>query len=451
MMTNRIAERPALAATYTPPAVHRSGQYDPGVETAAPSGVARRLLQRFALIAFGLYHVPLFLNNYPSLGGGGFNNDGLAVRWGHVFTPVGIWVARHVFHMTGPMPSANQGDNGDVGEEFGRLLVAVVIGVVGAIAWTLADRKRPRARWGSEALQLLLRYSIALGLTSYAVAKLLPVQFPALSAVALERRFGELAPMSVLWQFMEYSRPYAFFGGLMEMVAVVLLCFRRTATLGAIVCLAVMSNVMLLNYAYDVPVKLYATMIVLSAAVLILCDLPRLLAVFVTNRSAAPATASPLHARVSPPVRWTIKTVLVGSVILSSVVAMRSILAAQRTTSPDLNGGWLMTSFAREGQPLDSTANAKRWRRFLVDQYSVAIRFETDSLVGCSRTPSPNAGMIAFACSRGRRGEFRWTRTGDVLQLDGTFDSARVKASGRALNRSDYRLLRGGFHLITDR
>lgn len=71
MMTNRIAERPALAATYTPPAAHRSGQYDPGNDAAAPNGVARRLLERFALIAFGLYHVPLFLNNYPSLGGGG--------------------------------------------------------------------------------------------------------------------------------------------------------------------------------------------------------------------------------------------------------------------------------------------------------------------------------------------------------------------------------------------
>ena len=202
------------------------------------------------------------------------------------------------------------------------MLAAVVIGVVAAVAWTLADRKRPRARWVRESLQVLLRYSIALGLVSYGVAKLLPMQFPPLSPAALEQRFGDLTPMALLWQFMEYSRPYAFFGGVMEMVAVFLLCFRRTATLGAIVCLAVMSNVAALNYAYDVPVKLYATMIVVSAAVLVLCDLPRLLAVFVTDRSTTPATPSPFHDRVSPRVRWTIKTLLVGSVILSSVVAM---------------------------------------------------------------------------------------------------------------------------------
>src|SRR6185503_10757887 len=111
-------------------------------------------------------------------GGGGFSDTGIAAKWGHVFTPPGVWVARHVFHMTGPMPSAYQGDNGDIGEEFGRLLLAVVIGAIGAAVWTVIDRRRPRARWAGDALQLLLRYSIALGLTGYAVAKLLPQQFP---------------------------------------------------------------------------------------------------------------------------------------------------------------------------------------------------------------------------------------------------------------------------------
>jgi len=35
--------------------------------------------------------------------------------------------------------------------------------------------------------------------------------------------------------------------------------------------------------------------------------------------------------------------------------------------------------------------------------------------------------------------------------LDGVFDGARVTASAQYLDRSDYRLLRSGFRLITDR
>ena len=105
-MTTLIDGRPESLTTFTAPTPGLSRDGDGSI---AAHSVARRLLERFALIAFGLYHVPLFLNNYPSLGGGGFNDDGLAPRWGHVFTPPGVWVARHVFHLTGPMPNRVSG------------------------------------------------------------------------------------------------------------------------------------------------------------------------------------------------------------------------------------------------------------------------------------------------------------------------------------------------------
>ena len=286
-------------------------------------GVVRRWIERFALVAFALYHLPLFLNNYPSLGGGGFDDKGLAAQWGHIFTPPGVWVARHLFHMDGPMPGAYQGDNGDVGEEFGRLLLAVVIGAIAAAVWTTVDRRNPRAAWVGAALQVLLRYSIALGLISYGIAKILPQQFPPLSSATLERRVGDLSPMSLLWTFMQYSRPYAIFGGVMELLAVLLLCFRRTATLGALVCLAVMTNVALLNLAYGVPVKLYALMIVASSAVLALYDAPRLWAFFVRNRAVpAPGPSTLPLQRMPTALRWSIKAALVVSVVVSSLVAM---------------------------------------------------------------------------------------------------------------------------------
>src|SRR6185437_1988647 len=310
---------------YTPPERHEAGDLRRGV-----TGTTRRVLERFALVAFGLYHLPLFLNNYPSLGGGGFNDNGLAVRWGHLFTPPGIWVARHLFHVAGPMPNGSRGDNGDVAEEFGRLVVCVAIAVVVAVWWTLADRRKPRAAWVSETLRVLLRYSIALGLASYGISKILPMQFPPLDPVRLQQRVGDLSPMALLWTFMEYSRPYAFFGGLMEAAVVVLLCVRRTAMLGALTCLAVMVNVALLNWAYGVPVKLYSTMLVVSAAVLLLYDLPRLYGFFVKDAPlpAAP-TVSFIHERIPARWRWTIKLLLVGSVCLSSVAAMESILSRQ--------------------------------------------------------------------------------------------------------------------------
>lgn len=414
-----------------------------------PGNSTRRLLERFALIAFGLYHIPLFLNNYPSLGGGGFSDHGLAVSWGHAFTPAGMWVARTLFHMTGPMPAAVAGDNGDTGEEFGRLLLAIVIGFVGAIAWTFADRKKPDGRWVEGTLRVMLRYSIALGLASYAVAKLLPTQFPPLTPSSLENRIGDLAPMRLLWNFMQYSRPYAFFGGLMEMLAVVLLCFRRTATLGALTCLAVMSNVALLNLAYGVPVKLYSSMLVVSAAVLVLYDARRLIAMLVKNEPVAAAPDVPVFTDCfSAPVRWTIKVVLVGSVILSSVVAVEPSYAAQKVAPSPVEGAWVINSFALGGKSLDSTANPARWRRMVVEPNSITVRLESDALMRCRRTPATDAASLVFACSKGRQGDLHWKRSGDTLRLDGVFDSTRVAASGM---HTDYPLMQSKFRLIFDR
>lgn len=410
-----------------------------------------RLVERFALVAFALYHLPLFLNNYPSLGGGGMSQTGLAISWGHVFTAPGIWVARHVFGLTGPMTSGIRGDNGDVAEEFARLLLAVVVGAVAAATWTTLDRRKPRGRWAGEALRVLLRYSIALGLTSYAIAKILPLQFPPLDASTLEQRVGDLSPMALLWQFMQYSRPYAFFGGLMELVVVVLLAFRRTATLGALLCLVVMTNVAVLNYAYSVPVKLYSTMIVASAVVLVLYDHRRMRALFVTNETVPPATAAPLlQGRISERVRWTAKVVLVGSVVVSSILAMNSVLDSQRTTPSAVEGGWVVTAFTRDGQPLDSTGNPARWRRFVITGYGILIRLESDSLLGCGRMSSSDPATIGFSCAKGRKGELRSTRTGDRLVLDGVFDGHTMTATGRRLSASDYRLVRSRFRWLED-
>jgi hypothetical protein len=418
---------------------------------SAPGGSGRRFLERFALIALALYHVPLFLNNYPSLGGGGFNETGLAVKWGRVFTAPGMWVARHVFHLAGPMTTGRNGDNGDVGEEFARLLLAVVIGLVAAAIWTMRDRERPRGAWVPETTRVLLRYSIALGLVSYGIAKLLPQQFPPLSPIVLDQRVGELRPMSLLWTFMQYSRPYAFFGGVMEIVAVLLLCFRRTATLGAIVCVAVMSNVMLLNYAYDVPVKLYATMIVVSATVLLLYDLPRLSAFFLTNRTAPPSGDSFIHRRVGTATRWTLKTLAVASVIISSVVAMSPSASAgepERATV-GANGTWTVTSFVRDTRATDSIPAGALWTRLIISPANVIIRLANDSLIACTRQTS-DASSIGLRCGRNRTGLVHWTREGSVLRLSGAFDGADVGVAMRLVAPDEYRLKRGGFHLITD-
>jgi hypothetical protein len=124
-------------------------------------------------------------------------------------------------------------------------------------------------------------------LLTYGFAKVPPQQFTMPGADLLLRTYGDSSPMGLLWTFMGFSPAYTMFAGLAELVPGFLLLFRRTATLGALVGTATMLNVVVLNFCYDVPVKLFSAHLLAALVVIALPDVPRLVNLFVLNRPVA--------------------------------------------------------------------------------------------------------------------------------------------------------------------
>jgi uncharacterized membrane protein YphA (DoxX/SURF4 family) len=115
-------------------------------------------------------------------------------------------------------------------------------------------------------LRVYVRYVLAAAMLGYGMAKVFKSQFPAISDMRLMQPYGDSSPMALLWNFMGFSTAYTIFVGAAEVLGGLLLLFRRTATLGALVVIAVMSNIVMLNFCYDVPVKLYSVHLWLMAA-----------------------------------------------------------------------------------------------------------------------------------------------------------------------------------------
>src|ERR1039458_10512050 len=65
-------------------------------------------------------------------------------------------------------------------------------------------------------------------------------------------------------------------------------------TLAILLTFGVMSNVLMLNFCYDVPRKIYSTHLVLMALFLLLPDVRRLIDFFIRNRRTEPSPAIPL-------------------------------------------------------------------------------------------------------------------------------------------------------------
>ncbi|MEO6541788.1 MAG: hypothetical protein ABIN74_12370, partial [Ferruginibacter sp.] len=128
--------------------------------------------------------------------------------------------------------------------------------------------------------------SLAMIAFGYGIQKIFALQMPFPMLGQMATPLGDLLPMRFSWLFIGYSAPYEIFSGVMEVLVAVLLLYRRTATMGALIATAVFINVMMLNLCYDIPVKLYSMNLVLLCLYLLVNEYRRIACFFVLNRPA---------------------------------------------------------------------------------------------------------------------------------------------------------------------
>lgn len=284
------------------------------------------------------------------------------------------WVSSHVFHLAHDFSTDfrnTAAGSKDTTYVYVQVLCYLAIAAMATVLWSLLDRRRPDYRWLHKWFMVYLRLVLAAVMIPYGAAKLLPVQFPAPSLSKLLETYGDSSPMGLMWTFMGASASYSFFGGATEVLSGLLLVVPRLATLGALVCIGVMSNVLMLNLGYDVPVKLGSLHLILMAAFVVVPDLRRLLDFFVLNRGTEPAPVQPLFRhRMLNGIAVGLQ-VAFGIVLLTYNVAHNHLKverAIHARASVPLYGIWSVDEFTLDGQarpPLltDST----RWQRLVVE------------------------------------------------------------------------------------
>ncbi len=175
--------------------------------------------------------------------------------------------------------------SGDTTLQWLLLLLISIVSIIGCIIWTLIDRKNkvyPRLYYW---LTVLIRYYIAITMFMYGFVKVFSQQFPAPDLIRLTEPLYKFSPMGLAWTFYGASPAYNIFIGIAEMLGVLLL-FRKTTTLGALLMLGVSINVMATNYFYDVPVKMVSTALVLFSLFLLAPNIKRFYVLLIKQKPA---------------------------------------------------------------------------------------------------------------------------------------------------------------------
>jgi hypothetical protein len=435
-----IGERAYTAVEMSEPAaaVQEAAREDP-----VRWRLATRVLFRFACAYFFLYIFPFPLSYVPFVAA--------------VFRPYYAlwralvpWVGKHVFMVD---LTLRVNGSGDSAYGYVQVFCYLVLAVAAALVWSLLDRRRANYARLHEWLRVCVRFWLAASMVSYGGIKLIPSQFPAPTLDRLLQPFGDASPMGLLWTFIGASPAYQVFTGVGEMLGGLLLIGRRTTLLGALVCIGVLSNVVMLNFSYDVPVKLYSSHMLLMAVFLALPDLRRLADLFVFNRPVRPAAVRPLF-RNAWLHRGALAFLTVIILYLTGSTLFYSYESLLMPTSP-FYGIWNVEELVIDGQAQQAlTPEDDRWRRVVFDSpYRLAVQLADQRRIRYNLNLSSEKRLLELT----KREDPKWQTALSYellgpgrLALAGTLDGRKVRILLRLDPRPDFLLVNRGFHWINE-
>lgn len=188
------------------------------------------------------------------------------------------WFAQKYLNLPEPITVFTNG-SGDTTYNYVLLFCVLLITLFGTFIWSILDRKRKSHDQLFYWLTVLLRFYVGFMLAHYAIAKLNEGQFPSLYLGQLSTTYGESSPMGLAWRFLGFSEGYKWFMFTAELMGI-LLFFRKTATIGAFLCLMTSANIMAINYFFDVPVKIVSTALVVMCLIILSPNIMNLIKFF---------------------------------------------------------------------------------------------------------------------------------------------------------------------------
>ena len=292
----------------------------------------------------------------------------------------GVWTARHVFRITRPLSTVGDGWGDFIGNYLGDLNL-LAFAIVMAAVWWVVTRLESDVRWESR-LRLYLRLALGGTMLGYGSIKVIPVQFGRFGLPYFAIPWGDMPQSWILWAFMAYSPTYTIFAGSVEVMAGILLFFRRTALLGTLLTLAAVTNVLMLDIGYGVHVKLFAANLVAASVFLLHYDARRLIDFFIRGRQTLPdmpVDDSPRQSRGTA-IFATLLLVLLATLFARSLQRYRGF-GTGVASRVGINGLYDVTNMQAEGKSVPLLQGNQGLWRSVVIQGSVAYVYPmSDSL-----------------------------------------------------------------------
>ncbi len=407
-----------------------------------PWPLGHRVAFRFIAIFLLLYILPFPLDKVP-----GFHV--IAQWYSKLWHLIVVWVGNHILRLPEPI-TLFDGGSGDKIYDYVFLFTIAAVAVLCTLFWSFFGRHRRSYPTALHWLRVLVRYYLGSVLVFYGMIKVFHLQMPSPSLYELVQPFGEQTPMGLAWSYVGFSPAFSAFVGLAEAIAGVLLFFRKTTTIGALMAAAVMFNVAVMNFTFYIPVKLYSSMLFLMAVFLVLPDVGRLRDLLLLSKPTQPRPRKQyLNKRWVRNTALVIKILFIATVVVGNAVTCFKrvkISGDQRERSP-LYGIYDVTEFIHNGDTLAPlTTDGGRWRQLITDYPNhIHVKFMNDSIAYYPVVwDTTRSRLVVTGSTTKDKSAFQFEKNSDSLRLHGVigYDSVEIKMKQRDLK---------SFHLINTR
>ena len=396
---------------------------------------AEKIVFRFLFLYFALYILLQFLSQ-PA--------EPLVRLAGHLI--LGIEKELHFF-ATG---------SGDSTYAYVLLFVNFVLTLLGVIIWTVVDRKRTSYNTLFYWFLVVLRLFLAMMLLSYGFAKVYKTQFPEPSLIRLLQPLGSFSPMGLAWTYMGFSEAYNMYTGMLEVLGGLLLIWRRTTTLGALLVAGVMSHVVVMNFTYDIPVKLLSMHLLAMALVLAATDWKRLYRLFFSNQSTARIVEyNPVKNRIYEKIKRGLKLtalfLFIGISVWQGYSGEREY--GDKRAKPPLYGIWeVETMHINDSLIAPLLTNEQRWRYLVIDYKDrCSVKYMDDEVKWLNlEIDTSQSKLSIYERDYEQHDNFSYSQDANRLNIEGTLGRDTLKIKMKAKDLNEMRLPNRGFHWINE-
>ncbi|MBB6371500.1 hypothetical protein [Chryseobacterium shigense] len=148
-------------------------------------------------------------------------------------------------------------------DSISMFVLAIVLLIISLLMALLLNRRYSRQiLFFSKEIVIIY---LAVVLMKYGFDKVFKTQFYLPEPNILYSRFGNLDKDILFWSTMGTSRFYSISTGILELLAALMILFRKTRVLGLLVSIGILINILFINLGFDISVKSFSLILLLMA------------------------------------------------------------------------------------------------------------------------------------------------------------------------------------------